>query len=84
MFVASALVLDALIGDSGLVAIRRARHERRALVESLGVLRAHNAALRLEAERLKSDPLAIEAIARQELGLALPGERVVFLRTPER
>jgi cell division protein FtsB len=84
MFVACALVLDALIGDSGLVAIRRARHERRALVQSLGALRAENAALRREAERLTSDPRAIEAVARQELGLALPGERVIFLRTPER
>jgi cell division protein FtsB len=83
MFVASALVLDALIGDSGLVAIRRASHERRALVESLGMLRAENAALRHEAERLQSEPRAIETVARQELGLALSGELVVFLRTPE-
>jgi cell division protein FtsB len=83
MFVASALVLETLIGESGLGAIRRAKQERRTLVESLGVLRAENAALRLAAERLKSDPRAIEAVARQELGLALPGELVVFLSTPE-
>jgi cell division protein FtsB len=83
MFVASALVVDTLIGESGLVAIRRARHERRTLVESLDVLRAENAALRLTAERLKRDPRAIETVARQELGLALPGELVVFFSTPE-
>jgi cell division protein FtsB len=83
MFVASALVLDTLIGESGLVAIRRAKQERRTLVESLGVLRAENAALHVAAGRLKSDPRAIETVARKELGLALPGELVVFLSAPE-
>jgi cell division protein FtsB len=80
VFVATSLVLDTLIGTSGLVAIRRARDERRALHESLGAIRERNAALRRAAEALKTDPRAIEAVARQELGLARPGELVFLVR----
>ena len=47
---------------------------------SLASLRHDNLALRRdEADRLKSDPRAIEAVARQELGMLAPGERVVFV-----
>jgi cell division protein FtsB len=81
MFVATALVLETLIGNSGFVATRRAREDRRALHHSLGALREENAALRRQVERLKSDPRTIEAVARQELGLARP-EELIFLVRP--
>jgi cell division protein FtsB len=42
-------------------------------------LRGRNAALRLEAERLRADPLAIEAAARERLNMVRPNEVVVPL-----
>jgi cell division protein FtsB len=38
---------------------------------------AELAALEGEAERLESDPLAVEAAIREDLGLARPGETIV-------
>lgn len=78
IFIATLLLANAIIGDGGVLALRRARHERREAAAALQAIRDRNAALRREAERLQSDPLLIEAIAREELGLARPGERVVF------
>ena len=37
-------------------------------------------ALREDVHRLASDPAAIEAVARQELGLARPGEILVVVK----
>ena len=39
-----------------------------------------NAKLRETARRLKDDPSAIEEIARRELGLIKPGERVFIVK----
>jgi cell division protein FtsB len=46
----------------------------------LARVRQENARLRDEIRRLRSDPATIEAVARQELGLARPGEIVVTIR----
>jgi cell division protein FtsB len=43
-------------------------------------LRAENARLREVARRLREDPSAIEEIARRELGLIRPGERVFIVK----
>jgi cell division protein FtsB len=43
-------------------------------------LRSENAALREEARRLREDPAAIEEIARRELGLMSPGEKLFIIR----
>ena len=58
----------------------RARQEYRALEESLGRARAENARLREDARRLREDPIAIEEIARRELGLIKPGEKLFIIR----
>jgi cell division protein FtsB len=78
-FAGSAIVANALVGERGLVEIVRARQQSRALAQKVTALRIENAALRVEAQRLRSDPLAIEAIARKELGLARPDEQVVLV-----
>ncbi len=79
-FAASAILANALIGDRGLLEILRARHQSRAVARSVAALRAENSVLRQEAQRLRTDPLAIEAIARRDLGLARPDERIVLIR----
>lgn len=80
MFVGCVLVVDALVGDKGLLAMIKARHEYRALESSLMQLRDENARLREEARRLREDPAAVEAIARRELGLIKPGEKLFIIK----
>jgi len=79
-FVACVLVVDALVGDQGLVATIRARKQYDELGSELARLRSENAGLREEARRLREDPAAIEEIARRELGLMSPGETLFIVR----
>ena len=79
-FVACVLVVDALVGDQGLVATMRARKQYDRLAGDLARLRSENAALREETRRLREDPAAIEEIARRELGLMSPGEKLFIIR----
>jgi cell division protein FtsB len=74
------LVVDALVGEKGLLAMMDARHQYLALQQSLLDARAENARLREDARRLREDPTAIEDIARRELGLMRPGEKLFIIR----
>jgi cell division protein FtsB len=80
LFVASVIIVDGLVGDRGLLAMLRARHEYDDLAASISRQRAENARLRDQVRRLREDPSAIEEIARRELGLIKPGERVFILK----
>ena len=80
LFVASVIVVDGLVGDRGLLAMLRARQEYDAMSATITQLRAENARLREVARRLREDPSAIEEIARRELGLIKPGERVFIVK----
>jgi cell division protein FtsB len=80
LFVASIIIVDGLVGDRGLLAMLRARHEYDELAASIARQRAENARLRDQARRLREDPSAIEEIARRELGLIKPGERVFIVK----
>ena len=80
LFVASVFVIDGLVGDRGLLAIMRAQHEYDAAAATVARQRAENARLREEARRLREDPGAIEEIARRELGLIRPGEKVFIIK----
>jgi cell division protein FtsB len=80
VLVASVLVVDALVGEKGLLELWKARHEYRALEASLLRLRAENARLREESRRLREDGAAIEELARRELGLIKPGEKLFIIR----
>ncbi|HKY22693.1 MAG TPA: septum formation initiator family protein [Vicinamibacterales bacterium] len=80
VFVVCVLVVDALVGDQGLVATMRARKQYDELATDLRRLRSENAGLREEARRLREDPAAIEEIARRELGLMSPGEKLFIIK----
>jgi cell division protein FtsB len=82
-FVVCVLVVDALVGDQGLVATMRARKQYDELAADLARLRFENTALREEARRLREDPAAIEEIARRDLGLMSPGETLFIIRDVE-
>lgn len=80
LLVVCVLVVDALVGDQGLVATMRARKQYNQLAADLARLRNENAGLREEARRLREDPAAIEEIARRDLGLMSPGETLFIIK----
>ena len=80
VFVTLVLIINALVGERGLMETLRARRQHQELVTSIGQLRGENARLRDEMRRLLSDPSTIEAVARQELGLIRPGELLFIVR----
>ncbi len=80
VFIACVLVIDALVGDKGLLEIVKKGQEYRALEQSLTGARGENARLREEARRLREDPDAIEDIARRQLGLIKPGEKLFIIK----
>lgn len=80
VFVTVVLVVDALVGDKGLMESMRARRQDRELTASLESIRRENVQLREEARRLKEDPGAIEILAREELGLIRPGELLFIIK----
>lgn len=80
VFVTLVLVINALVGERGLMETLRARQQYQDLVGSIDRLRADNARLRDEVRRLRYDPATIEALARQELGLIKPGEMLFIIK----
>jgi cell division protein FtsB len=80
LFLASVIVVDGLVGDRGLLAMLRARQEYDTMSTTIARLRTENARLREMARRLREDPSAIEEIARRELGLIKPGERLFIVK----
>ena len=80
LLVASVIILDALAGDRGLLAMLRVRAQYNALAATLSRERAENARLADQARRLREDPTAVEEVARRELGLIKPGEKVFIIK----
>lgn len=74
------LVIDALVGEKGLLAMMEARQEFRSLEQSLAQVRTENARLREDARSLREDPAAVEDLARRELGLIKPGEKLFIVK----
>jgi len=80
VFVTLVLVIDALVGEKGLLESMRARRQYDQLQRSVDDLKRENARLREHMRRLNEDPAAIESLAREELGLMRPGEIVFILK----
>jgi cell division protein FtsB len=80
MFVAAVIVVDAIVGDQGLLATLRARRRSAELAAAIERQRLENGRLREEIRRLNEDPSAIEEVARRELGLIRPGEKVFIIK----
>jgi cell division protein FtsB len=81
IFITCVVVVDAIFGDRGLAQTIRARRQYRDASENLRQVKNENAALRETTRRLLEDPRAIEAVAREELGLIRPGEILVVVKT---
>lgn len=74
------VIIQGLVGEKGLLTMLKARQQYRALESALAASKGENARLREEARRLKEDPAAIEDLARRELGLIKPGEKLFIVK----
>ena len=79
-FVAAVLIVDAIVGDKGLLSLLKARRDFAGVEQALQRARRENVEAREHARRLREDPTAIEEIARRELGLIKPGETLFIIR----
>jgi cell division protein FtsB len=75
------LVLQDVFGTHGVLAMRRAQKEAASVQKEIEQINEENQQLQNRVKALKTEPVAIEHIAREELGLARPGE-IVFETSP--
>jgi cell division protein FtsB len=71
------LVVHDIFGPHGYLAMRRTQQEIQRVNSDLRQLNKENLQLEQEVRDLKTDPHKIEKIARDELGLARPGEVII-------
>ena len=81
--IVAASMLNALFGDRGLLELLRARQEIESLDREIATLRTQNQGLLGEIRDLKTSPLAVERLARENLALVRPGEIVLLIRETE-
>jgi cell division protein FtsB len=71
-----ALLVHDIFGPHGFIAMRRTQKEIEEIREQIGKVNQENKSLTEEVNALKTDPKSIERIAREEMGLARPGEMI--------
>jgi cell division protein FtsL len=81
IFVVFLLVHD-VFGTHGFLAMRHKQEEIRKVTTELDRLNKENTVLQKEITDLHTDPQTIRKIAREELGLAQPGEVIIKLPAP--
>ena len=73
------LIVHDVFGPHGFLVMRRKQQEIQKVNVQLERLNKENAALEQNVKDLKTDPQTIRKIAREELGLAKPGEIIIKL-----
>lgn len=79
-FATAVLLIDAFVGEKGLLEGVRARQSYEEAEAALRQLKIQNARLREDVRRYDTDAKAIEALAREELNYVKPGEVLFILR----
>ena len=74
-----ALLVHDVFGPHGFIAMRRTQKEIEQIRDQIGKMNDQNKSLAEQVNSLKSDPRSIERIAREEMGLARPGEMIFKL-----
>lgn len=74
------MIVHDIFGPHGFLVMRRTQDEINKVQANLAKLNKENQELKQEVKDLKTDPRLIEKIARDDLGLARPGE--VIIRIP--
>jgi len=78
-----ALFVHDIFGTHGFIAMRRTQKEIDDIRTQIGRINTENKSLTDQVNALKTDPKAIERIAREEMGLARPGEMIFKLPDPK-
>jgi len=80
VFVGCVLIVDAVVGDKGVLQMLKKRQESQRLMHDLAAARQRNAELFHQIKRINTDPAALEEMARRDLGLIKPGEKLFIIR----
>ena len=80
LIIGAVLLINGVVGDAGLLATFAVERKYEQLEASVVGARIENAKLREEARLLREDPTTIENLARRELGLVRPGEKLFIIR----
>ena len=75
------LLLQDIFGTHGVLAMRRSQAEARKIQQEINKLDAENKKLQDHVKDLKTDPSTMQCIAREDFGLARPGE-LIFKTQP--
>src|ERR1700730_9428047 len=78
-FALALLLLQDIFGTHGVIAMRRSQQEAARVQRAIDQMNEENRQLQDRVRALKSDPATIERIAREEMGLARPGEYIFKL-----
>ena len=70
------IAMHDVFGSHGLLAMRRTQAQVKQLRGDIDHLKQENNELNKQVRALRTDPKAVERIARDELGLARPGEMI--------
>jgi cell division protein FtsB len=70
------LLLQDVFGNHGVLAMRRSQKEAGRVQQEIERINDENRQLQDRVKALKTDPSAVERIAREEMGLARPGEYI--------
>ena len=68
-----------VFGPSGYMAIRERERQKRALEDDIRRLTLENLRVARQVKALRTDPQAVERVAREEMKLARPGEVIYVL-----
>jgi cell division protein FtsB len=79
LLVSVALIVHNIFGQNGYLALRRQQKELQTLHQQIEQLEQENEQLEKQIKALKSDPEAIERLAREQMHLVKPGEKVYTL-----
>jgi cell division protein FtsB len=70
------LLISDVFGTHGVLAMRRSQKQAADVQKKIEQLNQQNQQLEAKVKALKTDPEAVERIAREEMGLAKPGEYI--------
>lgn len=79
IFLCIVLAIHEIFGEHGLLALRRQKKEYESLRQQVQQLQEENSRLEQQIKALRSDPKAIEKLAREQMRLARPGEFIFTL-----
>jgi len=74
-----ALIVHNIFGQNGYLALRRQQKQLQILQQEIQQLQQDNDDLAKQIKALKSDPAAIERLAREQMHLVKPGEKIYSL-----